>query len=92
MEAKNKKLFFLVTIHIAIITLSNTLVAIPLTIYGYKITWAAFSFPFIVVATELTVRLLGKTTAQKTIAYSYPLAIISSIILFTSRVVLYQLQ
>ena len=81
MEAKNKKLFFLVTIHIAIITLSNTLVAIPLTIYGYKITWAAFSFPFIVVATDLTVRLLGKTTAQKTITYSYPLAIISSIII-----------
>ena len=29
----------------------------------------------------MTVRLLGKTTAQKTIAYSYPLAITSSIII-----------
>ena len=70
----------LVLIHIFIITLSNALVAIPLTIYGYKLTWAAFSFPLVVVATDLTVRLLGKLIAQKTITLSYPLAIISSII------------
>lgn len=72
-------IYFLVFIHILITTLSNALVAIPLTIYGYKITWAAFSFPLVVVATDLTVRLLGKSIAQKTIAYSYPLAILSSI-------------
>lgn len=70
----------LVLIHIFIITLSNALVAIPLTIYGYKLTWAAFSFPLVVVTTDLTVRLLGKLIAQKTITFSYPLAIISSII------------
>lgn len=70
----------LVLIHIFIITLSNALVAIPLTMYGYKLTWAAFSFPLVVVATDLTVRLLGKLIAQKTIIFSYPLAIISSII------------
>ena len=70
----------LVLIHIFIITLSNALVAIPLTIYGYKLTWAAFSFPLVVVATDLTVRLLGKLIAQKTIIFSYPLAINSSII------------
>ena len=82
MDTKIKKLiFFLVTIHTGIITLSNTLVSIPLILYGYKITWAAFSFPFVVVATDLTVRLLGKSIAQKTISYSYPLAIISSIII-----------
>ena len=82
MDTKIKKLiFFLVTIHTGIITLSNTLVSIPLILYGYKITWAAFSFPFVVVATDLTVRLLGKSVAQKTISYSYPLAIISSIII-----------
>ena len=82
MDTKIKKLiFFLVTIHTGIITLSNTLVSIPLILYGYKITWAAFSFPLVVVATDLTVRLLGKSIAQKTISYSYPLAIISSIII-----------
>ena len=70
----------LVSIHIFIITLSNALVAIPLILYGYKLTWAAFSFPLVVVATDLTVRLLGKSIAQKIITFSYPLAIISSII------------
>ena len=44
-------------------------------------TWAAFSFPLIIVATDLTVRLLGKSIAQKTILYTYPLAIISSILI-----------
>ena len=81
MTLNNRSLvLLLVSIHIFIITLSNALVAIPLTLYGYKLTWAAFSFPMVIVATDLTVRLLGKTIAQKTISYSYPLAIISSII------------
>ena len=82
MDRKNKKLiFFLVAIHIGIITVSNFLVSIPFILYGYKITWAAFSFPFVVLVTDLTVRLLGKPIAQKTISYSYPLAIISSIMI-----------
>lgn len=82
MNRKNKKLiFFLVAIHIGIITLSNFLVSIPFILYGYKITLAAFSFPFVVLSTDLTVRLLGSKIAQKTISYSYPLAIISSIII-----------
>ena len=82
MDRKNKKLiFFLVAIHIGIITVSNFLVSIPFILYGYKITLAAFSFPFVVLATDLTVRLLGQQIAQKTISYSYPLAIISSIII-----------
>ena len=82
MDRKNKKLiFFLVAIHIGIITVSNFLVSIPFILYGYKITWAAFSFPFVVLSTDLTVRLLGKKIAQKIISYSYPLAIISSIMI-----------
>tara|TARA_B100001564_G_C20410109_1_gene565265 strand:+ start:58 stop:654 length:597 start_codon:yes stop_codon:yes gene_type:complete len=82
MDRKNKKLiFFLVAIHIGIITVSNFLVSIPFILYGYKITWAAFSFPFVVLTTDLTVRLLGKKIAQKIISYSYPLAIISSIMI-----------
>lgn len=82
MTLNNRSLvLLLVSIHIFIITLSNALVAIPLTLYGYKLTWAAFSFPLVVVATDLTVRLLGKSIAQKIITFSYPLAIISSIII-----------
>ena len=71
----------LVLLHISITTLSNALVAIPIELLGYKITWAAFVFPLVIVATDLTVRLLGKSIAQKTIIYTYPLAIISSILI-----------
>jgi len=83
MNRKNEKLIFLlVLIHIFITTLSNALVSIPIEIYEFKITWAAFSFPLVVVATDLTVRLLGKSIAQKTIAFSYPISIISSMIIY----------
>ena len=82
MNRKNEKLIFLlVLIHIFITTLSNALVSIPIEIYEFKITWAAFRFPLVVVATDLTVRLLGKSIAQKTIAFSYPISIISSIMI-----------
>ena len=71
----------LVILHISIITLSNVLVSIPIEIYGFKITWAAFSFPLVVVATDLTIRLIGKEMAQKTITFSFPFAIISSVLI-----------
>ena len=70
-------LFFLIIIHVFITTLSNALVAIPLNIYDFKITWGALIFPLVVVATDLTVRLVGKKIAQKTILFSYPLAFFS---------------
>ena len=71
----------LVILHISIITLSNVLVSIPIEVYGFKITWAAFSFPLIVVATDLTIRLIGKSMAQRTITLSFPFAIISSVLI-----------
>ena len=69
----------LVALHVIVITVSNALVAIPVEILGVKLTWAAFTFPLVVIATDLTVRLLGKTIARQTIAAAYPLAIIGSI-------------
>jgi len=69
----------LVALHVIVITVSNALVAIPVEILGVKLTWAAFTFPLVVIATDLTVRLLGKTIARQTIAVAYPLAIIGSI-------------
>ena len=71
----------LVILHISIITISNVLVSIPIEVYGFKITWAAFSFPLVVVATDLTIRLIGKAVAQKTITFSFPFAIISSVLI-----------
>ena len=69
----------LVALHVIVITVSNALVAIPVEIFGVKLTWAAFTFPLVVIATDLTVRLLGKQIARQTIAAAYPLAIIGSI-------------
>ena len=77
----NKKILFcLVFLQIFIITISNFLVSIPLEIYGFKLTWSAFSFPLVVLAIDLTIRVLGKSIARATITLSYPLAIISSIL------------
>ncbi|PDH49851.1 MAG: hypothetical protein CND58_03040 [Rhodothermaeota bacterium MED-G16] len=75
-----KILFYLVFLQIFIITVSNFLVSIPLEIYGFKLTWSAFSFPLVVLAIDLTIRVLGKSIARATITLSYPLAIISSIV------------
>ena len=66
-------------LHVVVITISNALVSIPVEILGVKLTWAAFTFPLVVLATDLTVRLLGKGIARATIAAAYPLAIIGSI-------------
>tara|TARA_B100000941_G_C28482376_1_gene542950 strand:- start:192 stop:797 length:606 start_codon:yes stop_codon:yes gene_type:complete len=76
----NKKiLLFLVSLQIIVITTSNFLVAIPIEFYGFKLTWSAFSFPIVVLAIDLTVRLLGKSIARATIAFTYPFAILSSV-------------
>lgn len=72
-------LFKLVALQVIVIAISNALVSIPVEIFGFKLTWAAFTFPLVILATDLTVRLLGKQTARATVAASYPLAIIASI-------------
>ena len=69
----------LVLLHVGVIVVSNALVAIPVEILGIKLTWAAFTFPIVVVATDLTIRLLGKQIARSTIAVAYPFAILGSI-------------
>ncbi|TLX56340.1 7-cyano-7-deazaguanine/7-aminomethyl-7-deazaguanine transporter [Stutzerimonas nosocomialis] len=58
----------LIAFHILIIITSNYLVQLPMTLFGWHTTWGAFSFPFIFLATDLTVRLLGKGPARRVIA------------------------
>ncbi|MBH46132.1 MAG: hypothetical protein CMC93_05905 [Flavobacteriaceae bacterium] len=72
---------YLVIAHVCIIVLSNILVSIPIAFFGFKVTWAAFSFPLVIVATDLTTRLLGKSLAQSIITYSFPFAVLSSIMI-----------
>ena len=69
----------LVLLQVMIISISNFLVSIPLEIFGIKLTWSAFTFPLVVLATDLTIRILGKYIARKTIAITYPFAILTSI-------------
>ena len=58
----------LIAFHILIIIASNYLVQLPITLFGWHTTWGAFSFPFIFLATDLTVRLMGKQAARRVIA------------------------
>ena len=61
-------LSLLVALHIAIVIASNYLVQLPITLLGFHSTWGAFSFPFIFLATDLTVRLIGKASARHVVA------------------------
>ncbi|WP_227370613.1 7-cyano-7-deazaguanine/7-aminomethyl-7-deazaguanine transporter [Halomonas sp. M20] len=65
---KRRCLIALVAFHIFVIAASNYLVQLPFTIAGLHTTWGAFSFPFIFLATDLTVRLFGKGPARVIIA------------------------
>ena len=57
----------LVAFHIGLVIASNYLVQLPITLLGFHSTWGAFSFPFIFLATDLTVRLIGKQPARRVI-------------------------
>lgn len=62
-----KALSILVLFHLVIIASSNYLVQIPFTIFGMHTTWGAFTFPFIFLATDLTVRIFGAKLARNII-------------------------
>ncbi|MGY8821781.1 MAG: 7-cyano-7-deazaguanine/7-aminomethyl-7-deazaguanine transporter [Pseudomonadales bacterium] len=68
----------LIAFHIVIIIASNYLVQLPITLFGWHTTWGAFSFPFIFLATDLTVRLLGKGPARRVIAQVMVPALVAS--------------
>jgi len=78
-EVDIKMMTKLALLHLFIIVISNALVSIPVEILGVKLTWAAFVYPIVILASDLTVRLIGKGIARATIAAAYPLAIIGSI-------------
>ncbi len=60
-------LLWLALFHIIIITSSNYLVQLPVAIFGFHTTWGAFTFPFIFLATDLTVRIFGAPLARRII-------------------------
>jgi uncharacterized integral membrane protein (TIGR00697 family) len=84
-ENLDKKLLAqLVVFHTFIIAISNYLVSIPLDILGLKLTWAAFTFPLVVVATDLTIRLINKENARAIISLAFIPAIIASVLVIAA--------
>lgn len=92
-QQKRRTLFLLSFFHIFIITASNYLVqipfqiTIPLSVVGFSddftfhSTWGALSFPFIFLATDLTVRVFGAKEARWIITVvMFPALIISYIV------------
>src|SRR5699024_12520920 len=76
-----KALFWLSLFHLLVITSSNYLVQLPVSILGFHTTWGAFSFPFIFLATDLTVRIFGAPLARRIIfAVMFPALLISYVI------------
>ena len=73
-------LALLVAFHILIIIASNYLVQLPIDLFGFHSTWGAFSFPFIFLATDLTVRLIGKAEARRVIMRTMIPALVASYI------------
>lgn len=66
-QQQRKALGYLVLFHLLVIASSNYLVQLPFTVFGYHTTWGAFTFPFIFLATDLTVRIFGAGMARKII-------------------------
>lgn len=64
---RNRALVILVAFHVIVIAASNYLVQIPFGIFGLHSTWGTFSFPFVYLATDLTVRVFGQIQARKII-------------------------
>lgn len=75
---RKKALIWLSLFHLLVITSSNYLVQLPISIFGFHTTWGAFSFPFIFLATDLTVRIFGAPLARRIIlAVMTPALVIS---------------
>jgi len=66
--------------HVIIIAISNYLVQFKISIAGNPLAVAAFTFPLVVVLTDLTVRLLGKETGRAVITLAFIPAIFASIL------------
>ena len=64
---RRKALWWLSFWHILVIASSNVLVQFPFTLWGVHTTWGAFSFPFIFLTTDLTVRVFGAPLARRII-------------------------
>ena len=80
-QQHQRAVLLLAGFHILIICASNYLVQLPFQIFGFHTTWGAFSFPFVYLATDLTVRIFGQEAARKIIFQAmFPALVVSYVI------------
>lgn len=83
----NKKLVIsLVLIHALIITLSNFLVQFPYTFLNFNFTLGTFTYPLIILVTDLTVRLSNIRNARFIVGIAFIPAFITSYLLADIRI------
>lgn len=80
-EQLQRSVLILATFHITIIAASNYLVQLPLQLFGMHTTWGTFSFPFVYLATDLTVRIFGASDARKIIFWAMMPALLLSYVI-----------
>ena len=86
MDLNRKLITYLVLGHCFIIAISNYLVQFPINIFGLDYTIGTFTFPIIVLATDLTVRLSNARNARKVIGFAFIPAFIISYIFADFRI------
>lgn len=74
--------------HIFIIAISNILVEIRFSFLGLDFNWGMFTFPLIILSTDLTVRLLGNRPARIAVGLAYVPAFFVSIVFVNWRIAL----
>lgn len=67
LTANKTALYRLSAFHVFIIALSNYLVQIPIEFWGMEMTLGTFTFPFIFLSTDLTIRVFGSHLARRII-------------------------
>ena len=86
MDLNRKLITYLVLGHCFIIAISNYLVQFPINIFGLDYTIGTFTFPIIVLATDLTVRLSNARNARKVIGFAFVPAFIISYVFADFRI------
>jgi uncharacterized integral membrane protein (TIGR00697 family) len=56
--------------HIFFIVLSNYAVQLPITVLGIETTWGTFTYPFLFLLTDLTVRLFSDRSARRIVFFA----------------------
>lgn len=79
-ELDRRILLQLMLLHTVVVAISNYLVNFKFTIFGSPIAYSTLSYPIIFIATDLTVRLLGKQMARAVIGASVVPGIIASVL------------